>query len=245
MRWLGATVFYRWLPVSRIRYWPTLLTKKRGLGVACVPIRRPGTGIPDEEARRCRQWPRRNYRNRWVMIGDQRNARDRIQTEVHYDEGLGMEVVIVRSMTVDEGALVDGGATIGDEEAIEEDEEDSNELVPTDLKTWSIRLSIHYPHQMDSAVDGGRVGPHKMGICTEGLLMALALAVQRTERWYLCGTDFAFRRSAKKERNRVIRVDHFPIFFEKNAKPRKRSTELGSGLAGNGLPEAASSEGTV
>lgn len=77
----------------------------------------------------------------------------------YYDEGLGVKVVVVRSMIVDEGALVDGGATMerraGDGEATEKDEEDSNELVPTDLKTWSIRLGIHYPHQIDSAVDGG------------------------------------------------------------------------------------------
>ncbi|KAH8981819.1 hypothetical protein EDB86DRAFT_2834684 [Lactarius hatsudake] len=172
-----------------MRYWPTLLS---GLGVACVPIRRPGTGIPDEELVGTVNGPvattgtvGQRRRNGAELILDQRSRKGGGRCTQYYDEGLGVEAVVVRSMTVDEGALIDGGATMGDEEY--------------------------------SAVDGGRVGPHKMGIYTEWLLMALASAVhRRTER---CGTDLAFRRSVKKERNRIIRVDDFPIFFEKNTKP--------------------------
>ncbi|KAH8999031.1 hypothetical protein EDB83DRAFT_2324692 [Lactarius deliciosus] len=166
--------------------------KRRELGVACVPIRRPGTGIPDEEPVGAVNGP--------VATTGTRNARpnpDGIgfltvrQTEA---EKRCCESILDRrsrkgggrSMTVDEGALIDGGATMGDEEY--------------------------------SAVDGGRVGPHKMGIYTEWLPNGSTFipADEPNDGIYV-GPTLAFRRSAKKERNRVIRVDDFPI-FEKNTK---------------------------
>ncbi|KAH9171672.1 hypothetical protein EDB89DRAFT_1906803 [Lactarius sanguifluus] len=131
--------------------------RKRGLGVACVPIGRPGTGIPDEEPVGAVNGPvattgtvGQRRRNGVEFIPDRRSRKGGGRCTQYYDE----EAVVVRSMTVDE----------------------------------------------DSALDGGRVGLHRMGICTEGLLMALAV------------------QSAKKERNRVIRVDDF-LIFEKNTKP--------------------------